>query len=30
MGVEKLPVFVVNDMYGNDLYQAGQKQYARQ
>ena len=29
MGVEKLPVFVVNDMYGNDLYQAGLKQYAR-
>ncbi len=30
MRVEKLPVFVVNDMYGNDLYQAGLKQYARQ
>ena len=29
MRVEKLPLFVVNDMYGNDLYQAGVKQYAR-
>jgi len=29
MRVEKLPVFVVNDMYGNDLYQSGLKQYAR-
>jgi fumarate hydratase subunit beta len=27
--VEQLPVFVVNDIYGNDLYQAGLKQYAR-
>jgi fumarate hydratase subunit beta len=29
MRVEKLPLFVVNDMYGNDLYQVGVKQYAR-
>lgn len=29
MHVEKLPVFVINDIYGNDLYQAGLKQYAR-
>jgi fumarate hydratase subunit beta len=26
--VEKFPVFVVNDIYGNDLYQEGIKQYA--
>ncbi len=25
--VEKLPVVVVNDIYGNDLYVEGQKQY---
>jgi len=29
MRVEKLPLFVVNDIFGNDLYQAGLKQYAR-
>ncbi|MCX5894361.1 MAG: Fe-S-containing hydro-lyase [Proteobacteria bacterium] len=27
--VERFPVFVVNDIYGNDLYKAGLKQYAR-
>jgi len=29
MRVEKLPLFVVNDIYGNDLYQVGLQQYAR-
>jgi fumarate hydratase subunit beta len=29
MRVEKLPLFVVNDLCGNDLYQVGVKQYAR-
>jgi len=29
MRVEKLPLFVVNDIHGNDLYHAGVKQYAR-
>lgn len=29
MRVEKLPLFVVNDIHGNDLYQVGLQQYAR-
>jgi fumarate hydratase subunit beta len=29
MRVEKLPLFVVNDIRGNDLYQVGLQQYAR-
>ncbi len=29
MRVEKFPVFVINDIYGHDLYLAGLKQYAR-
>lgn len=28
MRVEKLPLFVVNDIHGNDLYQTGVKQYS--
>lgn len=27
--VEKFPVFVINDIYGNDLYRDGLKKYAR-
>ena len=27
--VEDFPVFVVNDIYGNDLYEMGRKEYRR-
>lgn len=29
LGVKDLPLFVINDMYGNDLYEAGMQQYRR-
>lgn len=29
LGVKDLPLFVINDMYGNDLYEAGIQQYRR-
>jgi fumarate hydratase subunit beta len=29
LGVEDMPLFVINDIFGNDLYEAGMKRYAR-
>lgn len=29
LGVKNLPLFVINDMYGDDLYEAGIQQYRR-
>ncbi len=29
LGVKDLPLFVINDMYGNDLYEAGIQEYRR-
>jgi fumarate hydratase subunit beta len=29
LGVKDLPLFVINDVYGNDLYDAGMQQYRR-
>jgi fumarate hydratase subunit beta len=29
LGVKDMPLFVINDMYGNDLYEAGMAQYRR-
>jgi fumarate hydratase subunit beta len=30
LGVKEMPLFVINDIYGNDLYEAGASQYKRQ
>jgi fumarate hydratase subunit beta len=30
LGVKDLPLFVINDMYGGDLYEAGMRQYRRE
>jgi fumarate hydratase subunit beta len=29
LGVKDMPLFVINDIYGNDLYESGTKRYAR-
>jgi fumarate hydratase subunit beta len=29
LGVKDMPLFVINDIYGNDLYQAGMEKYAK-
>lgn len=29
LGVDKMPLFVINDIYGNDLYEMGISRYKR-